>query len=210
MPGQIGPGRRWETPFINLLVDAADAEIREYCDLSYKTQDVSLSDGVVEYELNDDCIAIYSVEWATDGSTYDTKLEAVSFDDLDATSRLWRDDGGSEPSQYTVTSTPGVPTLTGLSGATCSTIIIYPKVATVGSAVMRVRYLCTGGTTGSASQFAIDNVYVPYIRAILAAPSSDQKQAAIASGFYEQYLAGRDQLKRSAGREYSANLWGQR
>lgn len=206
MPGQIGPGRRWEEPFLNLLIDAVDAEVREYCELSYAEQVITPSNGVYEYELDDDCISIYRITWASDGTTYDNILDAVSFEDLDNRSRLWRNDTGGEPYRYVVTSTPGVPTVPAVAGTTESTIIIHPKVSAVGSAKMKVRYVCTGGTTGSSSQFAVDKVYVPYVRALLSAPSSDQKQSMISQGFYADYLRNREDLRGSVSDEYDESL----
>ena len=71
---------------------------------------------------------------------------------------------------------------------------------------MKVRYLCTGGTIGAADQFAIDKVYVPYIRALLAAPSSDQKQSMISQKFYSDYLRNREDLRGSVADEYDESL----
>ncbi|HUX77153.1 MAG TPA: hypothetical protein VMY40_10990 [Anaerolineae bacterium] len=204
MPRQIGPGRRWEEALIDALTTTVAREVAEYCELVYTTQEISAVDDTAEYALGSNCIEIYQVEWASDGSTYDTILKAVTMEDLDNVSRLWRDDTGTWPARYTVTSTPGVPAIAGINGgSTYSTIIVHPKVSTAGSATLRVRFL---SAVGVFDQHTVDGVVVPYMKALLYASSGDQKMAKDAPRYYAKYLEARENLKQAVSHEYAESL----
>lgn len=204
MPGQVGTGKRWENAFIDTLTNACLREVAEYCELGYKYQEITALDDTAEYALNDNCIAIYQVEYAVDGSDYDTELTAVTMEDLDSVSRLWRDDSGTWPTRYTVSSTPGVPDLSVIPQIEAfPTITVYPKVSTAGSATIRVRYI---STAAAVDQFAVDTVFVPYVRALLAAASGRPEDAAMAPRHYADYISGREELKRTTEKEYAESL----
>lgn len=197
LPGQIGPGRRWDDAFVTLLINMADTEIREYCSPSWGAQTISLVSGTAEYDIDDTAISIYRVEYSADGTTFDDTLMPMEMYDLDGISRKWRDDTSARPSRYVVHSTPGVPVIGVL---TSSKITVYPE-PTSSAADLKVTYtsLYYGLGTPQATRYAIDNVYAPLVMAMLTLGDSASK----GGRHYGRYLEGRERLRAMADEYYS-------
>jgi len=202
LPGQIGPGRRWDDGFVTMLIDMVDREIREYCELSWDEQEIALVSGHTEYGLDPDFISVYQVEYAEDGSTYDHTLYPTTMSDLDNVSRLWRDDSSGRPSRYDIYSTPGIPQ--DATSTKDTQILIYPKPASTGSATIKVTgIICQDGATApGAAQFAIDSVYIPYVRCLLVSGDNEAEGA----GYYRDYLDGRERLRAAIDEQYVETL----
>jgi len=161
----------------------ADGLVRERIGNLYHQQEISLLADTLEYSLDAEFIDIVSVEYASDGSTYDWHLNPLTLDDLDKISVRWRQDGGDRPRFYTLIGAPGVPT---------STIQVYqPPTSTTGSTV-----LVTGTGIGISTTTCSDDIqnkcHVPHVMAVLLA-KSDPKAAA---NWFGQYKKGIEEVRR--------------
>lgn len=199
LPNQIGSNARWSDAFIEGLIVAADNMARERTESLWVTQEIDLSDGVLEYDLDSKFISVVSVEFSSDGVTYDDHLKAVTFNDMDAMSYKWRDDTGTRPEYYSLLGAPGIGE-TSTDAGDGTKIIIYRPVATVGSEKIRINgYGVSPGSSTNVPDDVQYDVHVNYVMSFLMVPSDIK----LASEFYDRFLAGCDRAKRRFVSEFA-------
>jgi len=183
LPNQIGTNRRWAQADVERHIMYADGLIRERIGNLYHQQEITLLADTREYSLDSEFIDIVSVEYASDGSTYDWYLNPVTLDDLDKVNVGWRDDGGSRPEFYTLLGAPGVPT---------SKIQVWRPMSTVTGETIRVTGLGIGATTTTCSEDIQNKCHLPHVMAVLLAKSDPQA----AAQWFAKYLEGVDVARR--------------
>lgn len=191
MPGKIGSNARYETSSVERLIMLADRAVRERTSNLYHQQEITLVTNQSEYTLDSEFIDVVSVEYASDGSTYDESLESVTLDDLDKFDFNWRNVGGIQPECYTLLSAPGTPT---------AKILIWQPLASAGVQTIRV----TGRGIGTSTAVVPDDVqakcHVPYVMAMLTA-SEPQKAAT----WFARFLNGCDEVASRTRNKYVEN-----
>lgn len=191
LPNQIGANARWTTADVERHIMMADRAVRERLENRYHQQEISLQADVAEYALDSEFIEIVSVEYAADGSTYDYYLSPVTYDDLDKFDIGWRDNGGSRPEHYLVTSAPGLP---------AAKIRVYRPMTAVDSQTIRVTGFGLGATDTEVNEDVQAKCHVPYTMAILKA-AEDPAEAA---DWFRQYLEGCEEIRRRTRSRYSS------
>jgi len=182
LPGQIGDNLRWSTADLERHIMLADRAVRERTENHWHRQDILLTDGTAEYTLDSEFIEVVSVEFSSDGSTFDWFLYPAVLSDLDKINVGWRSDGGTRPTHYVVLSAPGLPT---------AKIQIYRPIATVGGQKIRVGGPGIGLTTTNVPDDVQGKCHVPYVMSILMA-SQDPNMAA---DWFGKYLGGCDEVR---------------
>jgi hypothetical protein len=190
LPGQIGTNLRWTTSDVERHIMLADRAVRERTGNLYHQQEITLANDTAEYTLDSEFIDIVSVEFASDGSTYDDYLKPVTLDDLDKISLNWRDDGGTRPDYYAVLSAPGLPT---------AKILVYRKIATVDAQTIRVTGLGIGTSTTTVSDDVQQRCHVPYVMAILYAHENPRRSAEL----FGEFLGNCDEVRRRTLSKYA-------
>ena len=183
LPNQIGDNRKWSTAVVTQHIMFADRLVRERTGNLYHQQEITLANDTAEYALDNEFIDIVSVEFATDGSTYDWFLKPATLDDLDKISLSWRDDGGTRPELYTLLGTPGIPS--------CK-IQLYRPISTVGAQTILVTGLGIGTTTTTCPDDVQNKCHVPHVLAVLTAKRNPKEAAT----WFGKYLAGCDEVRR--------------
>ena len=183
LPNQIGSNRRWSTTGVERHIMFADRLVRERTGNLYHQQEIDLVQDQLAYTLDQEFIDIVSVEFASDGSTYDWYLRSVTLDDLDKISLSWRDDGGTRPEFYTLLSTPGMPT---------AQVQIYRPMTAVDSQTILVTGLGMGGTTTTCPDDVQNKCHVPHVMSVLLAKGKPQE----AAQWYSKYRDGCDIVRR--------------
>jgi hypothetical protein len=190
LPGQIGANSRWTTTDVERHIMMADRAVRERIGNLLHRQEITLLADTSEYTLDSEFIDIVSVEFASDGSTYDEYLQPITLNDLDKINLGWRDDGGTRPEFYTVLSAPGLPT---------AKLLVYRPMSSVDAQTLRVTGYGIGSTTTDCPDDVQDKCHVPYVMAILLA----QEDARAAAEWFGQYLGGCDEMRRRFRSRYS-------
>jgi hypothetical protein len=193
LPGLIGSNLRWTTTDVERHIMLADRAVRERTGNLYHRQEIALVADTLEYTLDSEFIEIISVEYASDGSTYDHYLHPVTLDDLDKVNMNWRDDGGTRPEAYCVLSAPGTPT--------CK-LLVYRPMSSVDSQTIRVTGLGIGATTTPVPDDVQMRCHVPYVMAVLKASESPDE----AAEWFGQYLAGCDEVRSRSLSKYPKGL----
>jgi hypothetical protein len=183
LPGQIGSNLRWTTTDVERYIMLADRAVRERTGNRWHQQEITLLADTTEYTLDSEFIDIVSVEYASDGSTYDWYLKPATLTDLDKISVNWRSDGGTRPELYCVLSAPGCPS---------AKLLIYRPMSSVDSQTLLVTGHGIGVTTTPVPDDVQARCHVPYVMAILMA-SENQNMAA---EWFGTYLAGCDEVRR--------------
>ena len=193
MPGDIGDNLRWSTSDVERYTILADRAVRERTENLYHRQTINLVQDTLEYSLDTEFIDIVSVEYASDGSTYDYYLRPITLDDLDKISLSWRDDGGVRPEFYTVLSAPGM---------AITKLLVYRPMTSVDSQTLRVTGIGIGTGTTAVPDDVQGKCHVPYVMAILMASDAPQKSAE----WFGQYLSGCDEVRRRTRSRYSQGV----
>ena len=154
------------------------------------SEEISLTDDTHEYALDSKFIQVMTVEFASDGSSYDQHLKPASMQELDNISRRWRLDRGTRPERYVLLSTPGQQSVTA-GDTNGSRILIYRPLATAGSSTIRVQGWGIGATTTVVPDDIQERVLVPHVMAVLRAP----QDAAKAVAYYKKFLGGCDEIR---------------
>jgi hypothetical protein len=188
LPNQIGTNRQWTTTYISSLTLAAAHAAEERIGMTWVSSAISLTNGANEYAVPTTFIEVVSVEFSLDGTTYTRHLDACTLDDLDGLSMTWRDDTGSEPTRYALLSTPGTQGVASPQGAR---IIIHRKLATAGSAKIRLNGWGIGTAATTVPDDVQERVLVPYIMAILRA-EHDVREA---KWHYDKFISACDEIK---------------
>lgn len=191
MPGQIGTNARWTSAQVERHIMMADRAVRERLENRYHQQEIALVDATSEYTLDSEFIDIVSVEFASDGSTYDYYLSPVTFDDLDKIDIGWRNNGGSRPEHYALISAPGLPS---------AKIRIYRPIATVSAETIRVTGIGIGASDTEVNDDILSKCHLPYVMASLKA-AEDPRAAA---RYFQEYLIGVEEVRRRTRSRYSA------
>jgi len=190
LPGQIGSNARWTTTDVERHIMMADRAVRERLENRYHEQEISLVADTAEYTLDSEFIDIVSVEYASDGSTYDYYLSPVTFDDLDKIDIGWRDNGGSRPEYYTLISAPGLPQ---------AKIHVYRPMTSVDSQTIRVTGIGLGATDTEVPDDIQAKCHVPYVMCMLMAHESPRES----TDWFRKYLDGVEEIRRRTRSRYS-------
>ncbi len=182
LPGQIGDNLKWSAAAIERYVMLADRAVRERTGNLYLQQEIDLTTDS-EYSLDSKFIDITSVEYASDGSSFNWYLKPATLDDLDKLNRSWRDDGGSRPEYYVILGAPGTPN---------SKLMIYRPMSSASSQKLRVTGLAIGESTTICSDDIQSKCHVPYVMTLLSAGKSAKE----AADWYGKYLDGCDEVRR--------------
>jgi len=193
LPGQIGANLRWTTTDVERHIMMADRAVSERVGNRYHQQEISLTQDTFEYTIDSEFIDVISVEYASDGSTYDWFLNPATLDDLDKISFQWRSEGGTRPDYYCVLSAPGLPT---------ARLLIYRPMTAVVAQTIRVTGLGIGVTTTPVSDDVQAKCHVPYVMAMLMAPSDPRRAAEL----YGEYLGGCDEVRRRYASRHSGGV----
>lgn len=167
MPGLIGTNKRWTDALVQTLLVAADRQVRERLGIHTHEQEIALADNDASYSLDPEFVGISLVEFALDGTNYDWKLRAASYDEFDAAHYKWRTLRNSRPDAYYLASAPGVQ-----AGSTnYSQIVLYPCPSTAGSAKIRVSgpgvVAVSDQATATAPLDVMKKCHVPFVQAVL-------------------------------------------
>ena len=190
LPGQIGSNSRWSSTSLERHIMMADRAVRERLENRYHEQEISLVADTSEYSLDSEFIDVVSVEFASDGSTYDYYLSPVTFDDLDKIDIGWRDNGGSRPEHYVLISAPGLPS---------AKIMIYRPMSSVSAETIRITGIGLGESTTDVPDVIQSKCHVPYVMSILKAQEAPEE----AAEWFGEYMSGCDEMRRSTRSRYS-------
>jgi len=160
MPNDIGDNRRFSDDDAERYIMLTDRLVREKVENRHHEQEISLVTGTMEYTLDSEFIDVLSVEFSSDGTTYDRELKPVTLDDLDKINYNWRDSGGSLPGVYALIGTPGTPT---------AKILIWRPLNSGGTQTIKVIGHGIGGTTADQPDYVQGKCHVPLIMAIVMA-----------------------------------------
>lgn len=179
---------RWSDARIKTAAHLADLAVCEFGDAVYASYEIELVDGAMYYDLPSDIVDVRSVEYSSDGVTYDTLLKAISIQELDRISTTWQDDTGTSPSVYVLLSVP--------SSGRYSRILLWRPVSATSGEKVRVNYTkCRVEKADldavSAQQDAIHGLYVPYSLALLYAADN----ASMAAEYMGEYRRNIDKFK---------------
>ena len=186
MPGLIGTNKRWTDELVSTLLVAADRATRERLGMHVHEQEIALADNDASYALDPEFVGVSLVEFALDGTNYDWKLVAASYDEFDAAHQKWRTVRNARPEAYYLGSAPGVQ-----SGATnYSQIVIYPCPSTAGSGKIRVSgpavVAVADQDTATAPLDVLKKCHVPYVLAVL----YHKEQPDLSLGYLAQFDDG--------------------
>ena len=190
LPNQIGTNRKWATADVERHIMFADRLVRERTGNLYHQQEISLVADTLEYALDSEFIDIVSVEFASDGSTYDWYLRPVTLDDLDKISLSWRDDGGTRPEFYTLIGAPGI---------SRTKVLIYRQMSAVDSQTIRVTGIGMGATDSDCPSDVQNKCHVPHVMAVLLAKENPQ----LAAEWFGKYLQGCEVVRRRTLSRYA-------
>ena len=194
LPNQIGTNRRWSDASVERHIMFADRLVRERVGNLYHQQIITLraydEDVASVYDLDDEFIDIISVEYASDGSTYDWYLKPATLDDLDKLSLSWRGGPRLRPERYTLLGTPGAHT---------TTLQVYGEPTTVGVDTLKVTGLGTGATTSDCADDIQGKCHVPHVMSVLLAKQNPNE----AASWFTKYLDGCETVRRRTISKYS-------
>lgn len=187
---------RWSDSDIQKAIHLADLAVKEEGETSWTSQEISLTDDTMYYDLSTSAVAVSAVEFATDGSDYDYMLRPITYSELDKISHKWQTLTGSIPSHYLLLSAPGTEGY--------GKIMIWRPIASVSSETIRVWYAQCIPTFGvsmaaaTAPAWVQDAVYVPYTLSVLTAKYDPRR----AAGFMNAYDEGIAQIRKRYRKEY--------
>jgi hypothetical protein len=186
MPGLIGTNKRWTDELVQTLLVAADRQTRERLGMHVHEQIIALADNDASYDLDPEFVGISLVEFALDGTNYDWKVVAASYDEFDAAHPKWRTVRNSRPEGYYLASAPGVQ-----AGTTnYSQIVIYPCPSTAGSGSIRVSGFgvvpVANQATATAPLDVLKKCHVPFVQAIL----YHKEQPQLSMGYLQDFDSG--------------------
>ena len=204
LPGRIGDNKAFTDSYVTDLIMAGFYEVADKCGVLNVTQDITLTQDTLLYDLSSSFITVEFVEFKSDGSDVDGHLRPVTLRDLDLMSRKWRDDRGTRPEYYSLLSTPGTQSYTGTSYG--ADIQIWRPMSSVDSEIITV----TGLGIGTSSTNMPDDIQrlclVPYALSHLKAVTSPQD----AVKYYKMFEDGCDRVRGRYGHRYSESLNGGR
>ena len=190
LPNQIGTNRRWSDASVERHIMFADRLVRERTGNLYHQQVISLVEDNHAYSLDDEFIDIISVEYSSDGSTYDWYLRPITLDDLDKISLSWRSELGTRPEYYTLLGAPGTHT---------TDMRIHRGMVATASQTIRVTGLGVGTSTTDCPDDVQGKCHVPHVMAALLAKQSPQEAAV----WFGKYQNGCDEVRRRTISRYS-------
>ena len=203
LPGRIGDNKAYTTSYVTDLIMAGFYEVADECGVLNVTQDISLTQDTLLYDLDSTFITVEYVEFKSDGSDVDGHLKPVTLRDIDLMSRKWRDDRGTRPEFYSLLSTPGTQNITTTGGAQ---IQIWRPMSSVSAEIITV----TGLGIGSSSTSMPDDIQrlclVPYVMSHLKAVTAPQE----AVKYYRMFEDGCDRVRGRYGHRYEESLNGGR
>ena len=148
------------------------------------------------YNLPTNMVAIDTVLYSTDGTTFDDgELEPSTIHDFHNDHYKWSELRGVEPGYYA---------LLGCPGASGSKIVVYPALSTVTSNAIRVRYLRCRAEAGTnfladtAQGWVEDEVYIPHVMAQLHA----QRDKRLFRRYWAEYLINVNKLRGASRSRY--------
>ena len=217
LPDQIGNSDRWDLITVSSLILAADRATRDMCEVHFDTDEVSLTDDTVSYDVASTFISINKVEFSLDGTNYDWLIQPRSMIDLDRLSHSWRTDRSTRPDFYTLLSAPGVQS--NGTDDTPSQILLYPALTSAGSAKIKLTGVSVpdigSGLLGDMPEDVQSRCHLPYVLSVLYAVEDPKK----AAGHYAEFKKGceivrnrfRSQYKdlpsRPGGSQHTSNSW---
>ena len=201
LPDQIGQNSRWDTTTVQSLIVAADRATKDLCEIHRGSVEISMVDDTISYDVATDFISIDKVEFSLDGTNYDWLLQPRSLVDLDRLSQSWRNDRSTRPDFYSLLSAPGVQEDS--VGVVPSQILLYPSLATAGSATLRI----TGVVipvglqiiNGVAPEDVQSKCHVPYVLSVLYAVESPRR----AAEYYAQFKQGCESVRNRFRAQYA-------
>lgn len=191
LPNQIGSNRRWSQTAVERHIMLADRVVREAIENRYHQQEISLVAGTDTYDLDSEFIDVTSVEYASDGSTYDYYLRPATMNDLDRINLGWRSDGGVRPEFYDLLGAPGTPD---------SRILVYRSLSSVDAQTIRVTGIGIGGTTDDCPDDVQERCHVPFVMSVLLAKDDLGK----AAKWLGRYREGVEYVRRRMRSRYSS------
>jgi len=203
LPGRIGDNKTFSTSYVESLILAGFYDVCERCNLLPSSEDVTLANDTLIYDLTEKFIEITSVEWVPGDTTRQGHLKAVTLSDLDKMSRKWRDDRGTRPEYYCLLSAPGIPE-TSTDAGDGSRIVIWRPLSTVDDDKIRVN----GIISGTAATPVPDDVQrlclVPYVLSHLKAVQNPQA----ASGYMAIFEQGCETVRGRFSHRYDEETHG--
>ena len=190
LPGQIGTNRQWSDTYIETLCLAAAHAACERIGFLWVSEEISLVDDTNEYALDSKFISVETVEFATDGSSYEQHLKPATMQELDSISRRWRLDRGTRPERYVLLSAPGTDA-TSVGATDGSRIIIYRPLSSAGSSTIRVQGWGIGTASTKVPDDVQERVHVPYVMAVL----RSQHDPAEALDYYRKFVSECDKVR---------------
>ena len=199
LPEQVGTNKRWTDAFVQAVIACADRAVRERIGVHFHTQVITLANDTATYDLDPEFVSIDTIEFSTDGTTYDWRLEAQSLKGMSDRMPAWRDSRGTRPDLYALLSTPG--TQGQASPAIVpSQVVIYPCLASVTSETIRVTGSAViGNTTDLATATVgtdiLKKCHLPYVLSVLYAVESPER----AQVEYDNFIVGCQTVKSRFG-----------
>jgi len=203
LPGRIGDNKAYTTSYVTDLIMAGFYEVADKCGVLNVTQDITLTQDTLLYDLSSSFITVEYVEFKSDGSNVDGHLKPVTLRDLDLMSRKWRDDRGTRPEFYSLLSTPGTQNLVSSGGAQ---IQIRRPMSSVDSEIITVTGLGIGDTSTNMPDDIQRLALVPYVMSHLKAVAAPQE----AVSYYKMFKDGCDRVRGRYGHRYEEALNGGR
>lgn len=193
LPGRIGSNKAFTDSYVEDLIMAGFYDVVEKCDLLTVTDDITLANDTLWYDLDSSLIDISFVEFKSDGTNVDGHLTAATLSDLDRMSPNWRDDRGTRPEYYSLLSAPGV-----YSG---SQILVYRPPSSVTAEIITVTGIGIGTTTTRVPDDVQRLCLVPYVLAHLKATEPE-----LAIKYYKMYQDGMDRVRGRFSHPYSERI----
>lgn len=172
----------WTDSLIVSVVHQADMIVRETCEMTWNTTDITLVANAIYYPLPVDVIGVGAVQFSEDGTDFTKHIcWPTTMDDLDSANWFWRKVTGTRPTHYG---------LVGAPGASASRILLWPAIGTADGQVVRVKYLQSyvnnnlSMIAAQCPEWIIDSVYLPLTLGLLYGTSKpDAAQAHLQRAF---------------------------
>lgn len=188
LPGRVGV--TWPSATVSVLAMAADAAFKQRVGQWYVSEEISLTDNTLAYDLDSKFITVKSVEFSSDGTNYNYHLKAATLEDLDKINLSWRDDRGTEPEYFFLLSCPGIARDDDYYG-TGSQILIYRPLSSVTAQKIKVTGIGLGATTDDVPPEVLDQCHVNYCLSLMTA----HEDLAAAADYMAEFEAGCQRAK---------------
>lgn len=165
----------WSDATVQSAIYMADLLVKERAESTWMTQDLTLVQDGLYYDLPESVIWLGAVTYGRDGSTFkDGALAATTLADMDERIPNWETMKSMKPTHYILLSAPGI--------VNYSKIILWPAMASRTTEKVRLEYIgCYAYNLSfvaqTCEQWVVDDIYGPLVASMLIASREPDRAA---------------------------------